>query len=256
MTEFSKNQFDLVYPNGIENHWWQLARNRIVLRQIKTTVDASSPILEVGCGRGIVVQYLQNRGIDCTGVDTAGPSPLAGMEKYLRLGIDAVNLPAAERTRFGVILLLDVVEHLENPAGFLKSLQAAFANVKRVIVTVPARQELWSNYDEFYGHHRRYSADSLRELAIGAGWEMINLSYFFRLPYLPMRAIASTGRKRAIAIHSPQGEMEKRLHQVLSLLMLLDYYALPGCIPGSSLIATLRVCGSSSSKSPLGKKPL
>jgi hypothetical protein len=49
---------------------------------------------------------------------------------------------------FGAILLRDVVEHIEDAGTFLRDLLRAFPNARHVLIAVPARMELWSNYDE------------------------------------------------------------------------------------------------------------
>ena len=58
------------------------------------------------------------------------------------MGVDAWDLPLAERVRFDTILLLDVIEHIPDPAALLKRLSDGFPNLSHLIVTVPACQEL------------------------------------------------------------------------------------------------------------------
>jgi SAM-dependent methyltransferase len=179
-SEFRPDQYEIIYPDGVENHWWHIARSRILASEILRSVGPASAVLDVGCGRGVTVKHLRARGIDCTGADLAKPRPLAGLEPYLQLGMDAVDLPPHVRRRVDVILLLDVIEHIQEPAAFLRSLAGAFDRLAQVIVTVPARPEVWSNYDEFYGHHRRYTLPMIDELAHELGWAVADRGYFFR----------------------------------------------------------------------------
>ena len=109
MTEFSDDQFDQAYPDGIENHWWILARNRIITSVIKKFTGADAVVLDVGCGRGVVVKYLRDEGIDCTGVELARANPVLSVRDHVRVGIDAWDLSLAERMRYNTILLLDVI---------------------------------------------------------------------------------------------------------------------------------------------------
>src|SRR5687767_9572760 len=141
---FCDDQYALAYPDGVQHHWWHQARNRIVASAVRGFGDARAPVLDVGCGRGIAVQYLRQCGFDCTGVEPAATEPLPGLQSAVRLGLKAEELD--ERFKFRTLLLLDVIEHMADPVNFLQVLAEAFPNVRNVIVTVPARQELWSNY--------------------------------------------------------------------------------------------------------------
>jgi len=59
-TEFSDDQFDQAYPDGIENHWWILARNRIVTSVIKKIVGAV--VLDVGLDEALSSNICETRG--------------------------------------------------------------------------------------------------------------------------------------------------------------------------------------------------
>ena len=62
---------------------------------------------------------------------------------------------------FDVALLLDVIEHLDDPVS---ALTAALSRVREggvVAGTVPAQMSLWSEVDVLAGHKRRYSRQTL-----------------------------------------------------------------------------------------------
>ena len=233
-TEFSDDQYDLAYPDGIENHWWILARNRIVTSVIKKIADAV--VLDVGCGRGIVVKYLRDKGIDCAGVELAEAKPVFSVRDFVRVGVDAWDLSLKERMRYNTILLLDVIEHVPDPAAFLNRLSEGFPNLSHFIITVPACQELWSNYDEYYGHYKRYSIESLKSIFISLGVDCTMGSYFFHLAYPVGWIAAHLAKKRETKLHAPRG-IGKWLHKLISGIMIFDYYILPARLPGMSALA-------------------
>lgn len=239
-TVFSDDKYDNAYPDGMEYHWWYLARNRIVASTINAFPSHKSSVLEVGCGRGIVVKGLRDAGIDCFGVELAKVRPIRAAEEYIRVGIDAVELPNTERKRYDTILLLDVIEHIPNPATFLRDLTNAFPNLSRIIITVPARKELWSNYDEFYGHYRRYTLEMLETLSNEINWSLNGKSYFFHLVYIPAWLMIKRKVGRKTSLKPPQG-LNILLHRLISFVMVVDYYLLPGFLAGTSIIATLKV---------------
>ena len=80
------------------------------------------------------------------------------------------DLPEEERRGVTTLLVLDVIEHLEDPIAFLREVLSSFPDVSSLIVTVPAREELWSAFDDFYGHHRRYT---LRDIDTPADYEEV-----------------------------------------------------------------------------------
>ena len=239
-TEFSCEQFDSAYPDGVQDHWWLLARSRIVANAITTFAGPGSTVLEVGCGRSMVVQSLRDAGIDCSGVELARVEPIAVAKQHVRVGTDALTLPDAERQRYDTILLLDVIEHLPEPAPFLRELAGAFPNLSRVIVTVPARQELWSNYDEFYGHYRRYTPQMLDALSSELGWDLRRTGYFFHSVYLPAWIMMKLKRSRETCITPPRG-FEKVIHRLVSRAMVVDHHVFPRRLVGTSLLGCFTV---------------
>lgn len=241
-TEFSDDQFARNFPDGAEHHWWFLARSRIVASMIAAFASPESAVLEVGCGRGIVVKSLRDAGIDCSGVELAKVRPVPSAEKHVRVGIDAVDLPSVERQRYDTILLLDVIEHLPDPASFLQSLASAFPNLCCVIVTVPARQELWSNYDEFFGHYRRYTPVMLETLSSQLSWSLTRKSYFFHLVYLPAWIMAKLKKKRETRLKPPQG-VNRLIHRLISYIFTVDYYVFPRVLVGTSVVGCFQLGG-------------
>ena len=247
-SQFSADQYEVAYPDGAEHHWWHVARNEIVL-------DACPPprgrILDVGCGRGIVVEYLRRHGIDCIGVELGPVTPLRGVENFVHAETDAFELPPSEREQIATILLLDIVEHLENPADFLRRLPAAFPNLRDVIVTVPARPELWSNHDEYYGHYRRYTIPRLADIASALNAECRRRSYFFRMLYPPVWLMSRLKMKREVALKPPA---QPALHKIIAKLFVLEYRLLPRRVAGTSIVAAfaLRRAAPSGRPSPAG----
>jgi hypothetical protein len=240
-TKFFENQINSAYPDDIEHHWWHLARNKIVKREITRLVknDAHGPILEIGCGRGIVVKSLRDSGIVCSGVDIANTKPIAGIGDYVKLGTNATSLPAGERDQYKTLLLLDVIEHIPEPVRFLEQISEAFVNLQYVIITVPGRPELWSNYDVFYNHFRRYTISMIRDLANQLNWEINRVSYFFLSVYLPAILLKKLGVERSIKMTPPKQSFFA-LHSVISWCLYLEYCVLPMIIPGTSVIACFR----------------
>lgn len=239
-TTFSARQYELAYPDGIESHWWTMARSRIVAEAITHYATKYAPVLEIGCGRGAAVDNLRRLGVEAFGCELAAVHAMPEVADYVKTAIDATALPAEERQRYHVLLLLDVIEHLPEPAEFICSLAAAFPRAGLLIVTVPAAQELWSNYDEFYGHQRRYSLTMLAQLAARLNSQLLYGSYFFHALYLPARLLTLVGKNRRTKIAAPRSS-QLWLHRMMALAMRLEYTLLPKSVKGTSAIACFRL---------------
>lgn len=238
-TEFNSEQFSSIYPVGIENHYWTLARNLIISRELEF-IGAKGSVLEIGCGRGLVVSFLRQRGFNCYGIEMAEVVPDADVVKYIFTGTDFESLDKKILTDIEVVLLLDVIEHLEDDITFLKRILSSFPNVKHLIVTVPARQELWSNYDVFNGHFCRYDLAKINKVGNQAGWNVEGSRYFFHSLYLPAKISLSLFKKRQTKIHPPKGVLIFA-HKILALLFVAEYYLLPKSLLGTSILSAMSV---------------
>lgn len=239
-TEFSDSQYALAYPDGIEHHWWNRARSWIILRLLRLYTSADSPVVEVGCGRGVEVMSLSRAGVDIRGVELAPVAPLPQVADRVQTGMDARELPGTDRSAARTMLLLDVIEHLPDPAEFLTELMRHYPQLATVVVTVPARQELWSNYDEFYGHQRRYTLEDLRQFGNASGLVPVSSGYFFQSLYLPARLLVLLGRNRETRIRPPLASARK-FHRLIAWWFHLEHVLLPRRLRGSSAYAVYAV---------------
>lgn len=234
-TEFKQDQFSSIYPDGIENHYWTLARNKIIKRELIHNGLADKKILEIGCGKGIVVNFLRKAGLDCYGVELSKIEPVVGMQDFVSTGIGFEYLGDQLKESVEVVMLLDVIEHIEDEAIFISSIKKTFPKLRCFLVTVPAGPKLFSNYDVFNGHYRRYDFLTLHALEEKIGMRMLRFSYFFRPLYFSARLLNILGQKRRTKI-SPPGGVMIFIHKLLALFFVLEYMLLPNKLLGASAI--------------------
>lgn len=235
-TVFNSDQFSGAYPPGMEEYWWNHARNKIIANIFEKHLLRDQKILEVGCGSGIVTDYLRAREWNVLGVDLGVPNSTGQQRNYIVYGKDVKNLPLSTRKGIEVIGLFDVLEHIPEPTKFTSQLLKACPNTKLLVVTVPARQEIWTNFDEHYGHCRRYSLKQFDDEMVKAGLKKVWAGYFFHLLYLAILITKFVKRKRKEKFTPPKTFTSILIHKLFALLLKIEFRLGFNKIPGSSLI--------------------
>ncbi len=85
-------------------------------------VAKGSRVLDVGCASGYMSRALADRGCEVTGIDLYPPPPGTGLKKFIEADLSTRELPV-DAGDFQYILLLDVIEHLVSPEGFVDALR-------------------------------------------------------------------------------------------------------------------------------------
>lgn len=74
-------------------------------------------------------------------------------------------LPFADQS-FDLVCALDIIEHVEDDDGALSEVSRTLKPGGAVLVSMPLHAALWTSFDDFVGHKRRYDpADLLSKLA-------------------------------------------------------------------------------------------
>lgn len=221
-------------------HFWFVGRRLLIDRLIARHLDRSGrPVLDVGCGTGLMLRRLAGRGQRVVGLDLR-PEGLAATRRALP-GCWVVHA-AAERLplrdgRCGAALLLDVLEHVDD--------RAALAEVRRVLgsggialITVPALPWLWSFRDEAAGHLRRYTRPSLERVLTESGFRIRAIRYYQCLLF-PLLLMARWLGRNGPAARDAEERPPQIVNAVLTWLNRLEV-VLGDVIPwpwGSSLVA-------------------
>ena len=90
----------------------------------------------------------------------------------------AMQLPFADAT-FDVVAAFDVVEHCEPEATVLSELARVLVPGGRLLVSVPAYQWAWSEFDVQNRHHRRYTQRRLVAGVKARGLDVVRATYLF-----------------------------------------------------------------------------
>ena len=103
--------------------------------------DRSVPVLDVGCGAGLLARRLKDAGFSqVSGTDWMSADAVPDRDAlvdYRRIDLNEDSLERHFDRQFPVIVSSDVLEHLERPAAVLRSMARLLAPNGRLYVTLP-----------------------------------------------------------------------------------------------------------------------
>jgi SAM-dependent methyltransferase len=133
-------------------HPWETARAQALHRILRTHgVPRCASVLDYGCGDGFAGRML---------ADALGANRFAGVDSALVTESADIVRDRAQLgdARFELLLLLDVLEHIEDDVGLLSELCRDHVQADGVaLIAVPAGPRLFGPHDEALGHVRRYT---------------------------------------------------------------------------------------------------
>ena len=143
-------------------------------------------ILDIGCGDGFFWKELAAFG-DIEGIEPDRDLIAPGSPRQAR--IEVSTFPGRPRDeRYDLILMLDVLEHIEDDRTALKKVLELLAPGGYFVLTVPAHMFLWSEFDAVNRHLRRYTRRPLVRLMKDAGFSVVSARYYYFWPVVPLLA--------------------------------------------------------------------
>jgi O-antigen chain-terminating methyltransferase len=154
-------------------------------------------VIDLGCGRGELLQSLRSSGIAARGVDANAEMVSIARDR----GLDAVQgdaldfLQGLEDESAGGIIATQVIEHLE-PAYLMRLIDTASRKLRRggpiVLETINAACWLafFSSYLRDFTHIRPVHPDTLQYLLRASGFERVEIRYSAPVPdHMKMRTV-------------------------------------------------------------------
>ncbi|MGA7850883.1 MAG: class I SAM-dependent methyltransferase [Terriglobales bacterium] len=174
------SKYGEAYRELFEKHWWWRSRTELILDKLRQLRPAPGweHILDIGCGDALFFDRLAEFG------EVEGVEPCAKLVSPTSPHRDRIYVCPFDRNfrpgkQYSLILMLDVLEHLEDPIGALRHVLDLLAPVGMVIVTVPAFMSLWTNHDVLNHHLIRYTKHGFRKVARQAGLQTREECYLY-----------------------------------------------------------------------------
>jgi hypothetical protein len=162
-----------------EAHWYYAAKSAALLSCLDGLT--ARRLLDVGAGSGFFAKaVLRSSAVECaTCIDPGYPEDRT--EHFSGKSLQFRQRGSAENA--DLVLMMDVLEHVDDDVGLLKEYVAPAPTGARFVVTAPACTWLWSAHDEFLEHRRRYTLDQLLSVVRAAGLSPVEGFYFFGLVF-------------------------------------------------------------------------
>lgn len=222
-----------ILGSSIDQHWYYASKAAATTRMLGNM--PVTRILDVGAGSGFFSHHLLRhsaaREAWCVDIsyDQDSDATTAGKPLHYRRGIDSVDAD--------LVLLMDVLEHVDDDVGLLKAYVDKVPSGSRFLMTVPAFQFLWSGHDDFLEHKRRYTLAQLETVARDAGLTVKQGAYYFGLVF----PIAATLRllPKGAQPSPPRSQLKQHHPLVNTVLKTLCSVELP--FMGANRLAGLTV---------------
>ena len=148
-----------------------------------------SVVLDIGCGYGYLLNSF-NEAKEIYGTDISKEAVEMAKKQNPSFNISVADIlkPSKLNIKFDLLLAINVIEHLTNPAVGIKNIKALLNTDGMVIIHLPTINNAFSKwfYSKTYAkdptHVYRPTGDEVKKLFINNGFELLQESY---MPYWP-----------------------------------------------------------------------
>jgi SAM-dependent methyltransferase len=168
--------FDIATPD----HFWIRRRFEVMRRLADSCIRSAQRTAEIGCGNGLLQRDFEDHySISVAGFEL---NELALKKNVSRTSplycYDIHHRQPRFQACFDLLLLFDVLEHIEDESRFLQSVKFHLADCGTLLINVPAHEFFRSDYDRAAGHIRRYSANRLQTVLEENGFRIKACTYW------------------------------------------------------------------------------
>jgi len=159
----------------VAEHWYYCSKAKFVTRLLRDL--RLRKILDIGAGSGFFTRWLMARRsvgeawcVDLN-YERDHDEQAHGGTIHFRRKLEPIDAD--------LVLLMDVLEHVDDDVGLLRqAVEAAPVNAT-FLISVPAFQFMWSGHDVFLEHKRRYTLTQVETVTRAAGLRVREATYFF-----------------------------------------------------------------------------
>ena len=140
-----------VSKNPLENYM-QMSRHRVVKSLLKKYSKNSANIIDIGCGTGVYLNYLELQNFDCLiGIDLnildLKKAIKRGCTEYIQGSVE--HLPFKEKS-LDLVLFSETLEHLSDPIKGLEEILRILKINGTLIISTPTKKGIYENKEFVY----------------------------------------------------------------------------------------------------------
>ena len=166
-----------ILGNAVESHWYYRSKAAALTKYLGPT--RYYHVLDVGAGSGFFTRHLLRHTQVLSGLCVDSGYDKDTEESYC--GKPIAFRRACNTVDADLVLLMDVLEHVEDDSGLLATYAQKVPRGTHFVITVPAFRWLWSRHDVYLGHYRRYDLRGLEAAVSKARLAVEHISYYFGL---------------------------------------------------------------------------
>ena len=216
---------DLRETGSKHRHPWELSRSDSVLKMCKPYIGCDQKVAaDIGCGDLYFTNLLReafNGKIYAVDTGFAQADLSLGDERIIKL----CNIAQLQDNSIDIAILMDVLEHIEEPDEVLSLLHSKMRRDGETIITVPAFQHLRSEHDVFLKHYRRYTKKCLTATLSTNGFCVDKIFYFYSSLYIFrfLQLMISKLRKRTYTAISYNRDTNSAMTRFIRNALNLDF---------------------------------
>ena len=178
-------------PTKYQNKITFLSTHKIAYQIVKE----KSKVLSIGCGRGFIEQSLEkNKKCNVKGIDVLNKK-LVKINNYEKKNL---NLIRFNKLNYDYLLLLDILEHLDDPYNLLYKIKMSINDKNKkntLIISVPNIANIWIRLNLLFGnfnysqrgildktHKVFFTLDSLKKMILKQGF-IVKKIYYVPIPF-------------------------------------------------------------------------
>ena len=177
-----QEEYEKIYEKLYLKHWWWRAREKFIIdivSQYKPKVR-DNLILDIGCGNGLIFDSMKPFG-KIEGIEASQNVVNESGRNRGKIKIGKAKELLLEPKRFDIILLLDVIEHVQDDCDLIDTAKKLLSQEGKIFITVPAHQFLWTKHDDVNLHLRRYNKRTLTSKLSQLNLSILHIEFKFVL---------------------------------------------------------------------------
>ncbi|MCX8065846.1 MAG: class I SAM-dependent methyltransferase [Candidatus Hydrogenedentes bacterium] len=179
-TKEDRSDWIKIHHETEKDYWWFTLKRDLVIMLISSMVEKGSTVLEIGSGGGMLSAELSKIGYNIISTDVEPAS--AKYTKEMRVEKVFISdcgkgIPLLEKT-IDLIFMTDVLEHIEDDDYTISECVRVLKNGGYLLITVPAYPCLYSSWDRWNNHYRRYNKKMILSFAQTHNLSVLKLSHW------------------------------------------------------------------------------